>query len=253
MQNDSTQRFSDRAGHYARWRPSYPAEVVTILEQGLSLRGTQRIADIGSGTGICTRLLLARGDTVLAVEPNAAMREYAEHEFLTNPRFSSIAGTAENTTLPAGAVDGAVVAQAFHWFDRPAFRRELLRILRPNGWCALIWNTRKSESSAFMREYEALIRRFGTDYGSVSHENLTPDVFSELFGGEYTRRTVPNPVSLPLEGVQGRLHSTSYVPRPGEAEYAPMMAALTRLFDDHGNDGKVRFEYETEVYYGRPH
>src|SRR5262245_32425671 len=102
---DSTQRFSDRVADYVRWRPSYPPGVVTALQAAGLLRPSSAVADVGSGTGIFTALLLPHAARVFAVEPNAPMRAAAEAALGGDPRFASVAGSAEATTLPPASVD----------------------------------------------------------------------------------------------------------------------------------------------------
>ena len=88
---------------------------------------------MGSGTGILSELLLKNGNTVFGVEPNAAMRSAGEHLLQDYLKFTSVDGSAEKTTLPAGSVDLITAGQAFHWFDGPAARKEFVRILKPQG------------------------------------------------------------------------------------------------------------------------
>jgi SAM-dependent methyltransferase len=180
------------------------------------------------------------------------MRLAAERLLAGYPRFHSLPGTAEATGLPAAAVDYVVAGQAFHWFDAARARDEFARILRPGGRVVLMWNSRKTDTSLFLREYEVLLREFGTDYQKVEHTRLGPDVFARLFGpGRYEKRVVPNEQRFDLEGATGRLLSSSYVPPPGHPNHEPMLRQLERIFHAHASQGAVRFEYDTEVYFGR--
>ncbi len=154
---DSTQRFSSRADNYARYRPSYPAAVVELLRRECGLTPDAVIADVGSGTGILSELLLRNGNRVYAVEPNDAMRAYAEEKLASYPGFVSVPARAEATTLPDASVQLVTAGQAFHWFEPVATRPSGVRILRPGGWVALIWNSRQEDASAFARGYEALL------------------------------------------------------------------------------------------------
>src|SRR6266853_3817787 len=147
MTQSPTARFSDRVENYVRYRPGYPAEVLELLRDGCGLRPSHIVADIASGTGAFTRLLLENGNSVFAVEPNTAMREMGiqQLESLGSNRLVSVAGTAEETTLRSASVDFVTAAQAAHWFDLPRARAEFARILRsggPVGSCVLIWNER---------------------------------------------------------------------------------------------------------------
>src|SRR5215469_5965610 len=131
---DSTKRFSNRVENYTKYRPSYPKEEMLVLLSGeCGLTSASVIADVGSGTGIMTRIFLENGNQVFAVEPNPEMRHAAEQVLAAYPRFVSVPATAEATTLPAETADFVVAAQAFHWFDRERVRREFVRILKPGG------------------------------------------------------------------------------------------------------------------------
>ena len=74
---DSTQRFSDRVENYIRYRPSYPPQVPETMRAECGLTPDATIADVASGTGIFTKLLLENGNRVYGVEPNRDMREAA--------------------------------------------------------------------------------------------------------------------------------------------------------------------------------
>lgn len=248
---DSTGRFSDRVTYYIRSRPGYPEGVIDFIAETVGLSPEAAVADVGSGTGLSCEPLLRRGFTVFGVEPNAAMREAAERLLAAYPNFRSIAATAEATTLAEGSVDLVVAGQAFHWFDRAATRREFARIARPPGWTALLWNTRRADDTPFGRGYEALVREFGTDYGTVRHENIAPEELATFFdAGTYRRQTFENVQLLDLDGFQARLLSSSYLPGDGHPRRGEMLAAAERLFIDHRRDGRIRLEYDCEVHLG---
>ena len=154
---DSTRRFSSRVGNYVRYRPGYPSAVLDLLKNECGLSAASVIADIASGTGIFTRMLLENGNRVYGVEPNADMRQAGEEFLRAYPRFTSVAGTAEATTLDDHSVDLVTAAQAAHWFDREKARREFIRICRPGGWTVLLWNERRTGSTPFLRAYEQLL------------------------------------------------------------------------------------------------
>jgi len=267
---DPTQRFSSRVENYVKFRPSYPPQVLEVLARECGLRPGTRVAegpgvvedpgvaegsvvaDVGSGTGISTELFLRHGCEVWAVEPNADMRAAAERWLHGRPGFHSVDARAEATTLPAASVDFVVAGQAFHWFDRPAARREFQRILRPGGWVVLLWNDRDTESTRFLVEYEAFLHRFATDYAQVDHKLIDANVLAEFFApGGCAFRPLPNRQDFDVQALQGRLLSSSYVPDVGQPNYEPMLVALRDLFDRHQEQGQVTFLYTTTLYFGR--
>ena len=249
MISDPTQRFSNRVENYIKYRPGYPPQIIDLLRQDCGLTPDAVVADIGSGTGIFSELLLANGNPVLGVEPNAGMRSAGERLLAHFPRFTSVAGTAESTTLPDESVDLVTAAQAFHWFDRTRTRAEFARILRPGGWIVLIWNDRHTESSAFLRDYELLLRTFATDYAEVRHKDLDLSRVREFVGTDTVRRTVlPNRQTFDHEALLGRLLSSSYAPDEGHPSHRPMRKRLEEIFRQHQAGGTVAFEYDTQVY-----
>lgn len=251
---DSTKRFSSRVENYVKYRPAYPQAVVETLQQECGLKAASVIADIGSGTGILSKLFLDQGNPVFAVEPNQEMRQAAEATLAGYTNFHSVTGTAEATTLSEQSIDFITAGQAFHWFDPVPTRQEFERILRPAGWVALIWNTRQMHGTPFMRDYEALLHRFSPEYKEVGHQRAEMDdtVIQAFFGAEGCQIVAhPNRQQFDYEGLKGRLLSSSYAPEPGHPQHEPMLAALQNIFNQHQVDGRVTFEYETKIYFGR--
>ena len=162
---DPKRRFSDRVDDYVRFRPGYPRALLEFLERMCNLGLGRAVADIGSGTGIWTRLLLESGARVIGVEPNHAMRAAAEGDLGRNDRFVGVDGSAEATGLADASVDLVTSAQAFHWFEPTRTRAEFKRILKPRGAVALIWNQRKD--TPLNRDYEVMLERFAPEYAQV--------------------------------------------------------------------------------------
>ena len=248
---NATSRFSDRVENYVRYRPGYPPEILPVLSAECGLTRDHIVADIASGTGIWTRTLLENGNPVYAVEPNVDMRQAGDRLLANFSRFTSVAGSAEATTLRDASVDVVTAAQAAHWFDRPRTRREFLRILKPQGWLVLLWNERLTDSTSFLREYEQLLLDYGTDYADVRHERTT-DAVNEFFDpAPYRERTFPMRQEFDYAGLEGRLLSSSYAPGPEHPKHAPMLQELKTIFNAHVAGGQVAFDYTTRVYFGR--
>lgn len=246
-----TERFTNRVENYVKYRPSYPNAIVDALVERAGLTNESQIVDVGSGTGISAELFLRRGYAVTGVEPNAAMRGAAETFLAEYPRFTSVAATAETTTLADRSADLIIAGQAFHWFDQGHARTEFARILKPGGWVALIWNERL-DATPFLREYDHVIATFGTDYHQVRHETVSPDVVRAFFAPQPVHIDHwPNAQYLDYDGLQGRLLSSSYTPSAGDQRYGPMLVELRRIFDAHEENGQVAILYDTVVYTGQ--
>lgn len=247
----TTERFSNRVENYIKYRPGYPNEVVTVLSKLGQLDPTSVVADIGSGTGLLTRLFLERGHTVYGVEPNQAMREAGDIYLVAYKNFISVAATAEETTLDRDSVDLVVAGQAFHWFDLPTVKQEFRRILKPDGWVALIWNSRLLEATPFLQAYEALLHEHGVDYAAVNHNRFDDKTLLNFFDGEMKRFEIDNEQIFDFHSLKGRLLSSSYAPERGHPNHQPMLDCLAEIFETHQQDNTIEFLYKTTVYLGQ--
>jgi SAM-dependent methyltransferase len=249
--SDPLTRFSNRTDNYVKFRPGYPVRLIEILKDECGLSETSVIADVGSGTGILSEMFLKNGNSVLAIEPNAAMRGAAEGLLRDYAKFKSIDAAAEATTLRSESVDFVTAAQAFHWFDRARAKMEFARITKPAGWVVLIWNERRLDSTAFLRAYEDLLLRCGTDYEKVRHENVASEIAGFFAPQSFKSQTLENVQHFDLESLKGRLLSSSYAPNQDHPNFASMLKELERIFAANQQNGIVDFEYQTKVYYGR--
>ncbi len=248
--SNATSRFSDRVENYVRYRPGYPPEALRCLISECGLTPTHVVADIASGTGIWTRMLLENGNPVFGVEPNAEMRQAGERLLASFPKFTSVTGSAEETSLPDQSVDYVTAAQAAHWFDRKRARNEFVRLLKPDGWLVLLWNERLVDTTPFLRDYEQLLLKYGTDYQDVRHERTT-DAVNEFFDpAPFQARVFDMRQEFDYAGIEGRLLSSSYAPGPRHPKYEPMLRELRQIFDAHAVAGRATFDYKTRVYFG---
>jgi SAM-dependent methyltransferase len=240
---DTVERFSDRATDYVRYRPSYPAEAVHAMLDGLGPPERLVAADVGAGTGISARLLGDRGVRVVAVEPGEGMRRAAT----PHPNVFWVSGKAEATGLRSQAVDLVLCAQSFHWFRPTDALPEFARILKPHRRLAIVWN-RRSATDPLTAGYRQAILDVG---GETAAERMSFDhqviAQSQLFSS--TERTaLPNVQRLDLEGLIGRARSASYVPKTGAAGDR-LLDLLRALHAQHADvDGFVTLVYETEVF-----
>ncbi len=244
-------RFSNRVKNYVRYRPDYPKEVVEFLEREIGLSSSSIIADIGSGTGISSKLFLDAGCTVYGVEPNETMREAADEFLKAYENFKNVSGTAENTMLENESVDFVVASQAFHWFDAEKSKEEFRRILKPNGCVILIWNERQLDTTPFLCDYEKLLLKHGTDYEKVRHDQIEEESLRDFFTSDFNRKTFPNAQHLDYEGVKGRILSSSYMPSETHPRFQEMAEDLKQMFARHQEEGKISILYDTNVFYGQ--
>lgn len=247
-----TERFSGLAEIYAKCRPDYPPAALDFVQNHCGLDATTLLVDVGSGTGISSRLFAVRGIPVIGIDPNADMRAKALGQSvpadLPQPRYQD--GTAEATGLPDGCAAAVLAAQAFHWFKPAPTLAEFQRILRPDGWVVLLWNER-DEADPFTHAYGEAFRtwpetvRVETARQAAGQPLLSSPLFRdqtcERFGHEQ---------ELDRDGLLGRLFSSSYAPKePGPVQ--ELTKRVLEVFGRFEQQGKVRMRYVTSIYLGR--
>lgn len=249
--SNPTERFTKTVQNYINYRPSYPQEVIQLLINECGLKPEHIIADIGSGTGILTRLLLDCGNEVFAVEPNTAMRQAAEEDLKDRSNFHSCVGKAEQTNLPDHSVDFITAGTAFHWFDADKTKQEWQRIIRSPGWVVLIWNVRDLRAQV-MQDYEALLIKYGTDYQASRAEAFDKTAVQSFFS-PYKMHTASFQYVQQFDwaGFQGRLLSASYSLQLGDKRFDEMIGHLEQIFKKHESNGVIEFVYQTKLYYGQ--
>jgi SAM-dependent methyltransferase len=235
--------FGLAAAEYERGRPTYPPGVGEVLSRELGLGPGVRVCDLGAGTGKFTRLLLALGCEVVAVEPVAGMRDQLSRLL---PDVEALDGTGEATSLPSGSVDAVTVAQAFHWFDAPAALAEIQRVLRPGGGLALVWNVRDESAPWVARLTEVIgwYKHPASRYQSV-------DWKAEVAASG--RFTPVEAVSLPwaqpmtLDMFRDRMRSISYIAALPPSEQEPVVERAVDLVA--GFDEPFEMPYLSDVYW----
>lgn len=263
----SADPISQRVDHYIRYRPRYPEAVLDSLKAECDLAERHIIADIGSGTGLLAELFLKNGNRVLGVEPDPDMRAGGQYYLREYPAFSSVAATAEATTLPAGSVDFVTAGQAFHWFDLEAAKREFARILTPPGWVVLVWNVQRATGTPFLEALQAFWqdRRFlkfesrqaAEQMAQVQAYRLNPQLareklFEPFFGPDaYREKMFDNPMTVTSEGLKGRILSNAPTLEPGDPLYGTMLSTLDEIFQAHQEKGTVTIEHDTWLVFGR--
>ncbi|MET4138201.1 methyltransferase domain-containing protein [Pedobacter sp. UYP1] len=247
MNHNSIGRFSNHSEDYQKYRPGYPEAIVTYLEQNIGLDRSKLIADIGSGTGIFTELLLKKGYKVSAVEPNKEMRDRSDIFLKEYPNLKSINGKAENTGLATNSVDLITVAQSFHWFDPKQTRQEFKRIIKPGGHVLLIWNILQQKSQ-FLKVYQALKNNYSDKKPHVEKIDLLK--IQQFFNqSEIVQQEIYHSRSLNEDELMGYFRSSSYSPIQGEAGYSDLAGSVKKIFTDHQQDGFVKLEYDAKLFF----
>lgn len=246
--NDNTKRFDGKGKLYDSVRQGYVSELYRHIAW---LFGDEKIAvaDIGSGTGKLTKELLEMGYTVYGVEPNTDMRNVAEEKLAGYDRFVSVCGTADNTGLSDGSVDFVTAAQAFHWFDAEAFAAECRRILKDDGYVAIIYNLRDMKKPV-VASMADIYYRFSPEFHGFSN-GMSEEKCRDFFGGNCEVVRFPNDVVYDRERFFERMDSSSYAPKANDPSRDDFRKAVDDLFDRFGSDGRIVFPSYNVAFIGR--
>jgi len=218
------------------------------MVDALGLGPGRRVADVGAGTGKLTRVLLATGADVVAVEPAAGMREQLVRS-VPDPRLQIVEGTAESLGLPDASLDAVTVAQAFHWFDGPVALREFHRVLRPGGHLAVIFN-RRDLTTPVQAALDELLRPHRGDTPSWAGDAWVDWLTESPHFGAPTTLSAPWVQHLDLEGLVARVASVSFVARLDDPARGRVLGAVRDLYEHSPSDdrGRVPLHYVTELW-----
>lgn len=245
---DHTTRFDGKGDIYAKARPRYAPALFEYLHSSLNIEAGAVFADIGSGTGIFSEQLLQQGYRVFAVEPNGDMRKKAEEKLGSNPNFTSVNGKDSNTGLAEQSVDHITAAQAFHWFDAEAFRRECRRILKQNGKIILAYNARdeQAESNKALAE---LCRKYNPEFHGFSG-GIKEETCLDFYGGNCEVFCCDNSQVYNRQGYIDRVLSSSYSLREKDSGFEAYLEEINKLFDRFAVDGVMTVPMHTIAYIG---
>jgi SAM-dependent methyltransferase len=129
--------FGSVAEDYEATRPGWPLQPFTHVLERFAVRPRPDVIDVAAGTGKLTRTLARFAGTLVAIEPDAALRAVLQREL---PQVRACAGTAEALPLEADGADVVCAGQAFHWFDVDRALDEIARVLRARGIVIAGWN-----------------------------------------------------------------------------------------------------------------
>jgi SAM-dependent methyltransferase len=256
---DNTARFTGLAETYQKFRPSYPADALAAVRAyWAETPGVPRLlADIGGGTGISTRAMMAAlaadgsdAWTATVVEPNDDMRAQAMAALADRPDVSVVKGEAEALPFGVGTVGLLMAAQAAHWFDRPRFYADAARVLAPGGAMVILYNNRDLYGdplmAAFETEVETSVEGYWRNYRSW-------DLMGELHALDWARDVTeivhPWTWRLTPEGFAGLMLSRSkmkpYKEVHGEDAARAAILDLANRFADA--EGMVGVRYNTQA------
>lgn len=246
------ERYSSKTDDYAKYRPSFPSEIVDFLYTNDIINGASVIADIGSGTGRFTRLLLDKGNLVYGVEQNNEMRKKAEVLLSHYSNFISVAGSAENTSLADRSIGLITAAQAFHWFNKEKCISEFRRIIKADGKVFIIWDDLVCDYNDFSIEFGSTLAAFR----NVESENMgrrlsRTEMIDGLFkDNKYEKLTFTHELYQNFDSIKGGASSASFTPKPEEGNYEPFIQELQKVFNKYQNNDQVCTAFQSLCFLG---
>jgi SAM-dependent methyltransferase len=151
--------FGDDPEGYDQARPDYPRELFARLAERCGLLPGARVFEIGAGSGLATRALLAAGaGGLLAIEPDPRLADYLRTT-IAAPALEVRTCAFEDVDLADGAFDLGVAAMSLHWLEPVPALAKARQALKPGGWFAAFWNVYEDprEPDAFRQ----IVERFG--------------------------------------------------------------------------------------------
>ncbi len=248
---DTKSVFSTKAEKYAKFRWEYSASAIETMINITQLSSHSTIADIGAGTGKLTKHFVGKAQEIYAIEPNPELRQILVRELGGFPSIAVMDTSAEDTKLPDSSVDVITVAQAIHWFDPVPTRAEMMRILKEDGWLALIRNTGKDNE-----QNKAAGTLMAEEYGanlSIVTERPKEKPTNFYFGNdEFQTLTFPFAFQQNWEEFLGTLITVSFMPDEDHPLFPRLEAAARDVFTQYSDHGYWTVEGETELIIGRP-
>lgn len=246
---DNTDLFTSKAAIYHNGRPSYPDELLQFLQRKFQITHETIIADIGAGTGKFTEELLELGCHVIAVEPNQKMAEELRDGLLCE-QLTIRERPAEHTEIDDHSVNIITVAQAFHWFNKEAFKLESKRILVEDGPICLIWNMRVEDALINKRTKEVFEKhcpKFEGFSGGMTHNE---NQIEEFFNHGYEFFEIDFPLTFKKKQFVERCLSASYALNPEDDGFKALKDDLKAIFNEFAEEDKVIIPNKTKCYYG---
>lgn len=248
---DSTKFYFGKQEDYSKYRPSYPKELFEFLVKDYNLKNKD-IVELGAGTGKFSKIASVYCNKIYYVEPNIDMinkgKEYCNDCY----NITFVNSSAENTKLPSYIADIIFAVQSFHWFDKFTVKEEVKRILKPNGYFAIIWNDWEDENNEFSKKYFKYVSEWNTKLTGRKYQHKNVDDRKNFFkDGMYASHTFIHSKQYNLEMLVGLSKSLSYAPKEGDIYYDEFIKGIIEIFNDYQNNDYVRFDFHTEIYIGR--
>jgi SAM-dependent methyltransferase len=248
----SVRRFDGKVADYARYRERYSPDILLpVFRRHCGLTPDWLVVDIGAGTGMLSDVFLANGNRAIAVEPNAEMREMCNALHDDNSLLQVTEGTAEDTKLASASVDMVSAGRAMHWFDLERSMAEFRRILKPDGWVAIVAFGRTEQGHEENEALEKILREYSEDHADTHAGYKIYQHLEEYLPRDFHHEQVLSSMSLDWKALHGIVMSLSASPLPNDAIYPGFERTLHALFDRYAQDGEFVLQTRYWINLGR--
>jgi ubiquinone/menaquinone biosynthesis C-methylase UbiE len=248
---DTKQVFSKKAEKYAKYRWDYAAAAIESVIQITHMSLSSTMADLGAGTGILTRHFAAKAQKIYAIEPNLEQRQILARDLGAFPSVVVMDSSAEATKLPGNSVDVITVAQAIHWFDPEPARQEMMRILKENGWLALIRNN-GADNERNQAAGRLMTEEYGADFSIVTDAPKKQPVRFYFGQNEPQTFVFPFAIQQSWEEFFGTFTTVSFMPDEDHPLFPKLENEAKKVFSQYSENGYWSMEGETELVIGQP-
>ena len=241
MSSNAFQSYAEKVDAYASGRPEYPAALLAELPTA------EFAIDLGAGTGIFTEFLALKAKKVLALEPVAKMAQRIPVDRV--PNIEVAIGGAELIPAGDGTADLVTAATAFHWFQYEKATAEIVRVLKPDGALALIWNVRDGRLP-WIAKFDAVMDRYR---GDTPHQSTGKwrRIFDDPRFRHQTSKSYGYIQPVPTSGIVDRALSTSFIAALPPTEQGNVRQQIERIIAQEptlAGQPQVAFPYVAELY-----
>jgi len=233
--------YSGKVSEYVAGRPEYPGTLLADLPPA------DTIIDLGAGTGKFTELLALTGSRIVAVEPIEKMAARIPVDRLATVEV--LIGSAEFIPVSDHVADLVCCATAFHWFDYEKATCEILRVLKPNGTLALIWNVR-DDTVPWVAAFSGIMDSYAGDTPRQSTGKWRI-IFNDARFRHLASKNFPFSQPMPATAIADRALSTSFITVLPEDEQNIVSAKIKGIIERDallGDRDVIEFPYVTELH-----
>lgn len=251
LEKDSKKFYSGKQEDYSKYRPTYPLELFKLLTEEYDMKH-KIIVELGAGTGKFSKIASSYCKQLYYVEPNTDMinkgKDYCDE--CNNIIF--VNKSAESTELLENSADMVFAVQCFHWLNKKEVKKEVNRILKPDGNFAILWTNWKEDEDTFGKEYFEYINMWNTKLTGKNYQHKNVNERKNFFkNGFYKTYTFTHDNDYNIDMLIGLSKSLSFAPKKGYQYYNEFLDGIIAIFNKYKKDDVVRFDFNTEMYIGK--